>query len=425
MVAVTVLLFEEGMFAFHQGPVQVTRAIADRGDAFLLEMARQIDELRERHASDDEATRGDLSEEASLVLRRRAMENLRDLFSTVAKESATPNRPLLDLAVLQAEPASLGVEAVYLRPGQPAAARRGRRMVQMWPEIVTTESLIDWLKSVTPESLHHGLEANDEELIHTLRAEDGSWLDIAAFHESSQLACVVRIVAESVDEPEEVGLNPALIEPFLKAPRGLLVLAGPGGRWRARVFSALITLAARKRGGLIVTLEKQRYVRMDQPDQYAGGVALFQRAASSDADMIKALGFAREQEADLIAANPMSSVALGELHGATWPAFVIGAVTANGAIDGLRAVRTMCNELPTASPAEWLGKNLVGVIATGSLKADSGVRPVTEVLAGGGAAEELLVADRLGELELAFMTGRLAGSISLSQLAGRYAQRAA
>ncbi len=426
LAAVGLLLIDEGQFQFFDVEVQVARSVAEKGDAFLLEAARQVDEFRESRPDAEEGFhKGDLSEEAALVLRRRAMENLRDLFSSVTAQSSEPQRRGLDLEVLEAEPGTLGVDAVYLRPGQAPVARRARRMVQLWPEPLTTDALLEWLYEVAPSNVEGLIRSQKDGTRFTLRAADGCWLDVSVFYECSQPACVVRVVSELVQEPEAIGLNQGLIEPLLRRGAGLLVLAGPAGTWRSRAFSALVAMAVKQRGGLVVALEKQRVVRMDDPARDYGSVALFQRNASTPTEVHRALAFAREQEADIVAASPLPAEALQELAVASWPLLLVGAVTAQGAIEGMEVTRRLVERAVPEGADQWLADHLMGVIATGNLRVEGGARPASEVLAVGPATHELIANGRIGELKLAFLSGRLKGSMSLAQLAHRYDGEAA
>jgi Tfp pilus assembly pilus retraction ATPase PilT len=428
VAAVGILLREGGTFEFVACDVQVARTVTESSDAFLLEVARQVDEMRERlgGGDDGDGRSTDLSVEASLLLKRRAMERLRELFSNVTSETESSAADIFDLDVLAAEPGRLGVEAIYLRPGQRPVARRGRQMVPLWRETLTSDHIELWLRDVAPPHAVAVLEHGAGSASFELRARDGCLLDIAAHHESTQLSCVVRVVAPRVDEPDALGLDPSALEPLLDRRRGLLVLAGPRGRARARAFAALTTLGARQRGGLVVTAERQRHSLLEAGVLDELGVAIFQRRTRDAAELADALAFVRSEEADLLATDPLGPPVLAEIGDAAWPLLVIGTVTGRGAIAGLhRLLAIITADGGADDAAAWIGRHLAGVVAIGRLTAAGGSRPATEVLAVDQTVAELVAAGRLDDLERAFVAGRLAGSVSLAEQAAQLGEQAA
>ena len=150
---------------------------------------------------------------------------------------------------------------------------------------------------------------------------------------------MVRIVLARIEDPAVGGLDPGRLAPLLERPRGLVGLAAPRGRARGRAFAALCSLGARRRGGLLVSIEKHRSCLFDQLNLGDGSLAVFQRRASRLAEIEAALALARAAEAGPVAADPLVPAVRDGPEAAAPPPLVLGPLPAPGAPPGSAALR--------------------------------------------------------------------------------------
>lgn len=82
----------------------------------------------------------------------------------------------------------------------------------------------------------------------------GTRCRVNLYHKMGKAACVLRLLAERIPSPEELGLPP-LLPQLAMLPRGLVLITGPTGSGKSTTLASMLDYANTRRPAHIITIE--------------------------------------------------------------------------------------------------------------------------------------------------------------------------
>jgi hypothetical protein len=242
--AYEIFTWKTGRFEFRPEPVGEARVIEEGTEALMLEAARRMDEASEA------AGGGGRGEAEKLLDRQGAMDALREVFRSVAREAAS------DAGEAAAVPASLLLAALrdaddrlLCRPGRPP------RLFHDGSWLVAAESpLGPEIYAELRERLGDGTRGPDaaDAASRTLTLESGATVSVSRVVHDGEEALWVRLAHLSAPDPSLLDGPLDRLNAMLDVPQGVVLAAAPTLDAVERLLNALVAQVVRRRPGAVL-----------------------------------------------------------------------------------------------------------------------------------------------------------------------------
>jgi twitching motility protein PilT len=305
-----------------------------------------------------------------------------------------------------------GASGIHLQAESTPQLRIGGLIRNVEGAPVKADELRAFIASIAPKQL-----ADDIDRLLTVGSVFSASLPAGrfrctAFSQIGGPALVLRVIPAKIGSVEELNL-PRAVRDIALAPRGLILVAGPGGSGKSTTLAAMVDLINGASNLKIVTIEAPvEYV-------YANKKAMItQMEVGQNASSFEhGLGLALKQDADVIV--------IGELADPMVARMVLAAIESGrkimAAMTGLSTVQTITRLISFISHDEKesaltrVAAAIEGVIAQQLAKTRDGkFQPAVEIFRGGVNTTKPIVEGRIRELNF-FIEGRQGGMQSLDQ----------
>ena len=262
-----------------------------------------------------------------------------------------------------------GFSDVHLGVGEePRYRNRGEMVTTGWP--CTDSSTFErWLGELLSPSQRDTFRLQRE-----LDASHGFGfvrVRINLFEALSGPAMVLRLVPLQIPSLESLGLPPVL-QQLCRRPKGLLLVTGPTGSGKSTTLAAMVDWINRSMARHILTIEdpvefvhqsQRSLVRQREVGQHTQAFQLGLRAALREDPDVILIGEIRDREtlATALEASQTGHLVLGSLH-------------TNSAVRSVERVLGMVPAADQEATRRALAEALVGVIAQGLIRTQTGGR---------------------------------------------------
>ena len=161
----------------------------------------------------------------------------------------------MDIQVMLRDMVEKGVEDVFIISGRPVSYKQNR-LVKNWGEEKLTPALtreillaVYALAERNPELL---LKRGDDDFSFALKGV--SRFRVNAYKQRGSYAAVIRVVAFTLPDPEEMRL-PRTVLDLAKLRRGMILVTGPSGSGKTTTLTCLLDKINEQRSAHIITLE--------------------------------------------------------------------------------------------------------------------------------------------------------------------------
>jgi twitching motility protein PilT len=305
-----------------------------------------------------------------------------------------------------------GASAIHLQAGATPQLRLGGLIRNVEGPRVTAEELRAFLASMAPKSVAEDLDRSIANGSVFSSSSAAGRFRCSAFSHIGGPGVVLRVVPSTIRGVDELNL-PRAVRDLALASRGLIIVAGPAGSGKTTTLAAMIDL--------LNGAAYQKIVTIEAPVEY-----LFTNRKAMVTQLEVGLNVSSFEHGFRLALNQDADViVLGELRDAHLALMALEAAESGRkilvAMSGLSVVPTVGRLITRIPPEErtiavsQLVGALGGVVAQQLAKTRDGkLRPVVEILRGGGNASRSIAENRLKDLAL-YMEGRQGGMQSLDQ----------
>src|SRR5262245_35338812 len=212
-------------------------------EALMLEAARRIDEANEPGEMEE-------GEEAKLLNRRGAMEELRDVFHNLAREAKRVGLAATEPADLLLEELRDVDDRLYCRRGRPARIFHDGSWLTSG-EYSRGTGAYEELRARLMGSYENGAKHGTR----LVTVDDGRQVAVTTLGEGSDEALWIRLVSLPAPDPTLLDGPWARLNPIVDLAQGVVLAAGPTPEAVERLLHALVALVERRRAGttLLVT----------------------------------------------------------------------------------------------------------------------------------------------------------------------------
>jgi twitching motility protein PilT len=143
---------------------------------------------------------------------------------------------------------------VILKTGSlPRFRHRGQLISLSDGEIITSETMKQWIEQIVPKHLHQTFEENGD-IDFGYESTFGHRFRVNLFKHRQKQGMVLRVISNHVKTLEELQL-PAVIKRLALSKRGLILVTGSTGSGKSTTLAAMIQKINQERSANIVTIE--------------------------------------------------------------------------------------------------------------------------------------------------------------------------
>ena len=253
-VAYEVFTWKTGRFEFRAEPVGEARVIEEGTEALMLEAARRMDE-------GGEAAGDGRGEAARLLDRQGAMDALRDVFRSVAREAAVGAAPPVEgpASQLLAELRDAD-DRLYCRPGRPPRLYHDGSWLVTAEEPLGPDAFAE-LRGRIWSGAADGADGAPGADTRTIVLDGGAGFAVTRLEQDGEEALWVRLAhlsppaAALLDGPRD------RLEALLDMPQGLVLAGAPTVDVAECLLNALVAHAARRRPGAVLLVSATQTYR--------------------------------------------------------------------------------------------------------------------------------------------------------------------
>jgi twitching motility protein PilT len=223
--------------------------------------------------------------------------------------------------------------------------------------------------------------------------------------------CLLSIVGGQVPTVEQIGLARE-IQSLVNEASGLVLVAGPRDSGKSTLLAAMVDLVNRGRGGYLITLERQ--IRFEHTSRSA---LVSQREVAHSGHQGLAAWAALREDPDALVVDDLRAAGAVEaiLEAVSSGRFVVAAVTAHGAADGLYRFLSLVPPDARSEVRLTLSGVLRAVVSQVLLRKSGGGRVAArELLLNSPQVADLVASGQLEQVPAAQEAERDAGMIPLA-----------
>jgi len=306
-----------------------------------------------------------------------------------------------------------GASDVHISVGRYPTLRIDDRLIALTKYPVLTaensEGLVDAL--ITKEQKRVLLEK--KEIDFSYNYNDKARFRVNVFFQRGHLSAALRFFPPKIQTIKELNL-PIILEDFIKASQGFLLVTGPSGHGKTTTLASVIDLINHTQTKHVITIEDPIEYIFDQDK-----CIIDQREVGSDTlSFRKALRGALRQDPDVIMVGEMRDLETisTALTAAETGHLVLATLHTNSAS---QTIDRIIDSFPTGAKDQartQLASVLLGIVSQRLIpKAGGGRIPATEVLIANPAVRNLIREDKVFQIDLVIETSTEERMISLNR----------